>query len=190
MLITDKLGLESADWEKGATCICRLYLRSWGGTCFHIVQFQCALITFSPWPMTPADHYHLGGRQAGVCAEGRDWGKRLDSLGGWRWASSGEKTSASTMNINVCSLGTLIQTPNASQHCMCSEYIYVWHMNQSKGSGSRSITCMLYEVHDGTSFTLWKYAGICFPNRTPSLHLQEILKYFLQIMQKDGYKMN
>ncbi len=73
---------------------------------------------------TTSDHYHLGWRQAGVCAEGRDWRKRLDPLGGRRWASSGEKTSVPAMNINVCNLDTLIQIQNASQRCMCGAYIF------------------------------------------------------------------
>lgn len=73
-----------------------------------------------------ADHHHLGGGQAGVCAEGRDRRERLDPLGGGRWASSGKKTSVPAMNINAFNLDTLIQIQNASQRCMWRALIFMW----------------------------------------------------------------
>lgn len=101
------------------------------------------IISNSSWPIAfCTDHHHLGGGQAGVRAKGRDRRKRLDPLGGGRWTSSGEKTSASAMNINACNLDTLIHTPRASQRCMCGEYIGVWLMNQPDSSRCCGITCV------------------------------------------------
>lgn len=108
------------------------------------------------------DHHHLGGRQAGVCAEGRDRRERLDPLGGRRWTSSGEKTSASSRNINACNLDTLIQTSHASQRRVCGEYVWVGLMNQPNSSMSRSVACARCEAHACCLNTLAQCEGRFF----------------------------
>lgn len=112
------------------------------------------------------DHHRLGGGQAGVCAEGRDRRKRLDPLGGGRWTSSGEKTSASAMNINACNLDTLIHTSHASQRHVCGEYIWVWPMNQPNSSRCSRVVCTQWEAHARCLNTQWKCEGFFFS--TPS----------------------
>lgn len=83
--------------------------------CFkHLCVWMCLLLH--------ADLHQLGGRQAGVCSEGRDWRERLDPLDGGKRASSGEKTSAPGMNINLSNLDSLIHIQNASQRSMWSAF--------------------------------------------------------------------
>lgn len=138
--------------------------------------------------ITTPDHYLLGGRQVGVCAEGRDRRKRLDPLGGRRWASSGEKTSSPAMNINVCNLDTLIQIQNASQRCMCGAYIFM--CGSWIGPTAPAAVTLMCKVHAHRKKHLKCVDATNFLPNKAIFYKKERPKYLdSQIKQIDWYKM-